>query len=203
MPLIPGTKLGPYEILSPIGAGGMGEVYRARDTRLDRTVAIKLISQRLSNDPDLRKRLDTEARAISKLSHPNICILHDIGHQDGAAFLVLEYVEGETLRELMAAGTLPMRKIIAIAVQIAEGLAKAHEAGIIHRDLKPENLMVTPDVVKILDFGLAKLGMEEMNQGETLPVESGSTTPGVMLGTFKYMSPEQAGGQYLDFRSDQ
>jgi predicted ATPase len=162
-----------------------------------------LISQRLSKDPDLRKRLDTEARAISKLSHPNICILHDIGHQDGAAFLVLEYVEGETLRELMAAGTLPMRKIIAIAVQIAEGLAKAHEAGIIHRDLKPENLMVTPDVVKILDFGLAKLGMEEMNQGETLPVESGPTTPGVMLGTFKYMSPEQAGGQYLDFRSDQ
>jgi predicted ATPase/tRNA A-37 threonylcarbamoyl transferase component Bud32 len=203
MPLAPGTRLGPYEILSAIGAGGMGEVYRARDNRLDRTVAVKLIPQRFSKDPDLRRRLDTEARAISKLSHPNICILHDIGHQDGTDFLVLEYVEGKTLRELMDAGGLPIRKIVPIAVQIAEGLAKAHEAGIIHRDLKPENLMVSPDVVKILDFGLAKLGLEGANQGDTLSMETGSTTPGVILGTFKYMSPEQANGHALDFRSDQ
>jgi len=181
----------------------MGEVYKARDSRLDRTVAVKLIPAGLSQDPELRKRLDTEARAISKLSHPNICTLHDIGHQDGTDFLILEYVEGNTLRELMAAGALPMRKIIPIAVQIAEGLAKAHEAGIIHRDLKPENLMVSPDVVKILDFGLAKLGLEDANQGDTLSIESGSTKPGVILGTFKYMSPEQANGHALDFRSDQ
>jgi predicted ATPase len=182
----------------------MGEVYKARDSRLDRTVAVKLIPARLSQDSDLRKRLDTEARAISKLSHPNICTLHDIGHQDGTDFLVLEYVEGKTLRELMAAGGLPMPKIILIAVQVAEGLAKAHEVGIIHRDLKPENLMVSPDVVKILDFGLAKLGLEEeASQNETQSIESGSTKPGVILGTFKYMSPEQANGQPLDFRSDQ
>lgn len=203
MPLAPGTRLGPYEILSKIGAGGMGEVYRARDNRLDRTVAVKLIPQRLSKDPVVRRRLDTEARAISRLSHPNICILHDIGHQDDTDFLILEYVEGQTLRELMAAGNLPLRKVISIAVQIAEGLAKAHEVGIIHRDLKPENLMVSPEIVKILDFGLAKLGLEDVNYGDTLSIESGPTKPGVILGTFKYMSPEQATGQNLDFRSDQ
>ena len=150
----------------------MGEVYRARDTRLDRTVAIKLIPQGLSKDPAARRRLDTEARAISKLSHPNICILHDIGHQGDTDFLILEYVEGQTLRDVMAAGNLPLRKILPIAVQIAEGLAKAHEVGIIHRDLKPENLMVSPEVVKILDFGLAKLGLEEVNHEDTLSIES-------------------------------
>lgn len=198
MPLAAGTRLGPYEILSPIGTGGMGEVYRARDSRLDRTVAVKLIPQRLSKDPDVRKRFDTEARAISRLSHPNICTLHDIGHQDDTDFLILEYVEGQTLRDLLAAGNLQLRKIIPIAVQIAEGLAKAHEAGIIHRDLKPENVIVSPEVVKILDFGLAKLGLEEAN-----PLESGSTRSGVMVGTYKYMSPEQVSSQNLDFRSDQ
>jgi predicted ATPase len=166
-------------------------------------VAVKLIPARLSQDPELRKRLDTEARAISKLSHPNICTLHDVGHQDGTYFLILEYVEGKTLRELMAAGGLPIRKIIPIAVQIAEGLAKAHEAGIIHRDLKPENLMVSPDVVKILDFGLAKVGLPDANQADTLSIESGATKAGVILGTFKYMSPEQVNGHPLDFRSDQ
>ena len=203
MPLAPGTKLGPYEILSPIGGGGMGEVYMARDSRLDRTVAVKLIPSSLSQNPDLRKRLDTEARAISKLSHPNICTLHDIGHQDGADFLVMEYVQGKTLRELLDSGSLSMRDIVPIAVQIAEGLAKAHEVGIVHRDLKPENLMVSPDLVKILDFGLAKLGLDGVNQEETQSEESGSTKPGVILGTFKYMSPEQASGQNLDFRTDQ
>ena len=203
MPLAAGTKLGPYEILAPLGAGGMGEVYRARDNRLDRTVAVKLIPQNLSNDPEVRRRLDTEARAISRLSHPNICTLHDIGHQDGTDFLIFEYVEGQTLRELMAAGSLALRKVIPIAVQIAEGLAKAHEAGIIHRDLKPENLMVSPDVVKILDFGLAKFGLDGMDHGDSIRIESGSTKSGVIVGTFKYMSPEQASGQNLDFRSDQ
>lgn len=181
----------------------MGEVYRARDSRLDRTVAVKLIPQRLSKDPAAQRRLDTEARAISKLSHPNICILHDIGHQDGTDYLILEYVEGQTLRDLMAAGNLPLRKILPIAAQIAEGLAKAHDVGIIHRDLKPENLMVSSEVVKILDFGLAKLGLEEVNHEDTLSVESSATQPGVILGTFRYMSPEQATGQTLDFRSDQ
>jgi predicted ATPase len=181
----------------------MGEVYTARDGRLDRTVALKLIPPSLSQNPDLRKRLVTEARAISKLSHPNICTLHDIGNQNGTDYLVMEYVEGKTLRELLDSGSLPMRDIIPIAVQIAEGLAKAHEAGIVHRDLKPENLMISPDVVKILDFGLAKLSLDGVDQEETESPESDSTKPGVVLGTFKYMSPEQASAQNLDFRSDQ
>src|SRR5580698_1727534 len=160
MALSAGTKLGPYEILSPLGAGGMGEVYRARDTRLERTVAIKVLPEQLSQKADLRQRLDREARTISKLSHPNICTLHDIGHQEGMDFLVFEFVEGTTLRQLLASNTLPMRKIISIAVQVADGLAKAHETGIIHRDLKPENLIVSTETVKILDFGLAKLASE-------------------------------------------
>jgi predicted ATPase len=203
MPLAPGTKLGPYEILSQLGAGGMGEVYRARDCRLGRTVAVKLVPQTLAENADFRKRLDKEARAISKLSHPNICALHDIGRQDGIDFLILEYVEGKTLRDVLLSGTLPMQKVILIATQIAEGLAKAHEAGVTHRDLKPENLMVSPEVVKILDFGLAKIGLGAVHNGETHSVAVDATKPGVILGTFKYMSPEQANGRELDFRSDQ
>ena len=160
MPLSPGVRLGPYEILSPLGAGGMGEVYRALDTRLGRVVAIKVLPEHLSQKPDVRKRLEHEARTISKLSHPNICTLHDIGHHEGMDFLVFECVEGKTLRQLLASNTLPMRKIISIAVQVADGLAKAHETGIIHRDLKPENLIVSTETVKILDFGLAKLASE-------------------------------------------
>ena len=156
----PGTKLGPYEIISSLGAGGMGEVYRAHDTRLGRSVATKVLPQQLSQMPNLQRRLNREARAIAKLSHPSICARHDIGHHEGTDFLVLEYLEGKTLRQILASGTLPLRRIIQIAVQVAEGLAKAHEAGIIHRDLKPENLMVSPEVVKILDFGLAKLGLQ-------------------------------------------
>jgi len=203
MPLAPGIKLGPYEILSRLGAGGMGEVYRARDSRLDRTVAVKILPPRFSAAPEMRKRFDKEARAISKLSHPNICTLYDIGHQEGTDFLVLEYVDGKTLRELLLSGTLPVQKIIPIAVQIAEGLARAHEAGIVHRDLKPENLMICPEAVKILDFGLAKLGLEGEDFGTTLATAGDDTRPGVILGTFKYMSPEQASGQAVDFRSDQ
>ncbi len=199
----PGTKLGPYEIMSPLGVGGMGEVYRARDTRLGRSVAIKVLPQRLSHNPELRERLNHEARAISKLSHPNICALHDIGHHEGTDFLVLEYLEGKTLRQILASGTLPVRRIIDIALQVAEGLAKAHEAGIIHRDLKPENLMISPEVVKILDFGLARVGLGSDGDATTHTIESAQTLPGTIIGTFQYMSPEQASGHALDFRSDQ
>ncbi len=202
MPFAPGTKLGPYEILAPLGAGGMGEVYRARDNRLDRIVAIKVLPERLSQNSDLRQRLDREARVISKLSHPNICTLYDVGHQEGTDFLVMEFVEGKTLRDLLASSTLSMRRLISIAVQIAEGLAKAHESGIIHRDLKPENLMISPDVVKILDFGLAKLGSEEEELDDGTATTN-LTGQGEILGTFRYMSPEQASGRTLDFRSDQ
>jgi len=203
MPLAPGTRLGPYEILSPVGAGGMGEVYRARDSRLGRTVAIKVLPERLSQEPDLRIRLENEACTISKLSHPNICTLHDIGHHGGIDFLVLEFVEGKTLRELLVSGTLPIRKVIAIAVQIAEGLAQAHDAGITHRDLKPENLMVSSESVKILDFGLAKLGLGAEESPDACTTAVFHTQPGTVLGTIRYMSPEQMAGKSLDFRSDQ
>jgi len=201
--LTSGTRLGPYEILSQLGAGGMGEVYRARDTRLGRNVAIKVLRDRFSQNSDLRQRLENEARTISKLSHPNICTLHDIGHQADMDFLVLEFVEGKTLRQLLAGGALPMRKLISIAVQIAEGLAKAHELGIVHRDLKPENLMVSDEMVKILDFGLAKLTINSDHLSEACTTATLQTEPGMILGTLAYMSPEQASGRVVDFRSDQ
>ena len=203
MPLAPGTKLGPYEILAPLGAGGMGEVYRARDTRLDRIVAIKVLPDCYSQKPDLRLRLEHEARAISKLSHPNICTLHDIGHQEGVDFLVLEFVEGSTLRQLLALGLLPIRKMMPIAVQVAEALAKAHETGIIHRDLKPENLMVSTELVKILDFGLAMLEVKDDELVSNCTTAAGGTQADTIMGTVEYMSPEQASGGHLDFRSDQ
>ncbi|HTS12182.1 MAG TPA: protein kinase [Candidatus Limnocylindrales bacterium] len=203
MPLDVGTRLGPYEILAPLGAGGMGEVYRARDTRLDRVVAIKVLPERLSQKPDRRRRFENEARTISKLSHPNICTLHDIGHQDGVNFLVLEFVEGQTLRQVLSAGALPVRTVIPLAVQVAEGLAKAHEAGIIHRDLKPENVMVSSDAVKILDFGLAKLELEAEEVSDSSVTSGSQTQAGTLLGTVDYMSPEQASGESVDFRSDQ
>lgn len=198
-----GSTLGPYTIVEQLGSGGMGVVYRARDSRLGRTVAIKVLPQHLSKTADLQRRLNHEARAISKLSHPNICALYDVGHQDGVDFLVLEYVDGKTLRAILSSGMLPMQRVIPIALQIAEGLATAHEAGIIHRDLKPENLIVSSDVVKILDFGLAKLSPVSEDEGSTRTYLSAQTEPGLMLGTFKYMSPEQATGQPLDFRTDQ
>lgn len=206
MPVAPGAKLGPYQILCPLGFGGMGEVYRALDTRLGRNVAVKVLPERLSQKPDLRQRLDREARTISKLSHPNICALHDIGHQDGMDFLVLELVEGMTLRQLLASSAssvLPMRRVIPIAVQIADGLAKAHELGIIHRDLKPENLMVSHETAKILDFGLAKLTLSDEEISDSCTTAALLTEPGMVLGTVAYMSPEQASGRALDFRSDQ
>jgi predicted ATPase len=203
MPLAPGAKLGPYEILSPLGAGGMGEVYRARDCRLGRIVALKVLPERLSQNVQLRQRLEHEARTISKLSHPNICTLHDIGHDEGMDFLVLEFVEGPTLRRLIGDGIPPMRNVISIGVQIAEGLAKAHEMGVIHRDLKPENIIVSAEAVKILDFGLAKIRLDEEEQFDTCDNVTLHSQPGTITGTPRYMSPEQSKGRRLDFRSDQ
>ncbi len=205
MPLSPGTRLGPYEILAPLGAGGMGEVYRARDTRLAREVAIKVLPEALSSDPGRLKRFEKEAKSASALNHPNIVTIHDIGTESGVSYIAMELVDGTTLRELLASGPLPIKKLLQIAPQIAEGLARAHEAGIVHRDLKPENVMVKKDgLVKILDFGLAKLSStgSGSDEGSQLPTMTG-TQPGVVVGTVSYMSPEQASGQIVDFRSDQ
>ncbi len=199
------TRLGPYEIVDPLGAGGMGEVYRARDTRLGRDVAIKVLPAEVSSDPSRLKRFEKEARAVSALNHPNIVTIHDIGSSDSVSWIAMELVEGKTLRELLFAGPVAVKKLLAIAAQIAEGLARAHEVGIAHRDLKPENVMVTKDgLVKILDFGLAKLTQTSAgsDEGSQLPTETG-TSPGMIVGTVGYMSPEQAGGRTVDFRSDQ
>jgi len=200
-----GTRLGPYEVIGPLGAGGMGEVYRARDTRLGREVAIKVLPAELSKDAERLRRFEKESRTASALNHPNIVTVYDIGSEDGLSYIAMERVEGATLRELLAAGPLPIRKLLPIGTQIADGLAKAHEAGIVHRDLKPENVMVTKDgLVKILDFGLAKLTstMSGSGEGSHLPTMTG-TSPGVVLGTVGYMSPEQASAVPIDFRSDQ
>jgi Tol biopolymer transport system component/predicted Ser/Thr protein kinase len=200
-----GSRLGPYEIVAPLGAGGMGEVYRARDSRLGREVALKVLPQELSEDRDRLARFEQEARSASALNHPNIVTVHDIGRSDSTSFIAMELVDGRTLRELGAGGALPVRRTLAIATQIAEGLAKAHAAGIVHRDLKPENVMVTKDgFVKILDFGLAKLVEPESGEVSVMPtLARPETHPGVVMGTVSYMSPEQASCEPVDFRSDQ
>ena len=200
-----GTRLGPYEIQSPLGAGGMGEVYRARDERLGREVAIKVLSAELSLDPSRVKRFEKEARSASALNHPNIVTVYDVGTTAGFSYIAMEQVDGQTLRKLLDGGAISFRKLLSIAAQIADGLARAHEVGIVHRDLKPENVMVTKDgLVKILDFGLAKLALKGSgsHEGSKLPTMTG-TTPGLILGTIGYMSPEQTLGATLDFRSDQ
>src|SRR5262249_7547799 len=199
-----GSRLGLYEVVSPLGAGGMGEVYRARDTRLAREVAIKVLPAELSSDPSRLRRFEKEARSASGLNHPNIVTIYDIGSEGGISYIAMERVEGETLRKQLVGGPMPTKKLISVATQIAEGLAKAHEAGIVHRDLKPENVMVTRDgLVKILDFGLAKLTHIESGEGEShLPTMTG-TSPGLVVGTAGYMSPEQASGEDVDYRSDQ
>ncbi len=205
MRLSAGTRLGPYEIVAPIGAGGMGEVYRAKDARLAREVAIKVLPESLSSDQERLRRFEKEAQSASALNHPNIVTIHGVGSERGVSYIAMELVDGATLRELLASGPLPIKKLLQIAPQIAEGLARAHEAGIVHRDLKPENVMVKKDgLVKILDFGLAKLSSTASgsDQGSQLPTMTG-TTPGVVVGTVGYMSPEQASGQAVDFRSDQ
>jgi len=205
MTLSPGTKLGPYEILAPIGAGGMGEVYRARDPRLGRDVAVKVLPQALALDRDRLSRFEQEARAASALSHPNIVTIHEIGREGETAFIAMELVEGATLRELTMPGPMPVRRILSVAAQVAEGLSKAHSTGIVHRDLKPENVMVSKDgFVKILDFGLAKLVEPEPGEVSAMPtLAQPETQPGTVMGTVAYMSPEQASGEPLDFRSDQ
>jgi Tol biopolymer transport system component len=204
MTLASGSRLGPYEILAPIGAGGMGEVYRARDPRLGREVAIKVLPASLSQDADRLRRFEQEARAAGALNHPNITAVYDIGTHEGAPYVVTELLEGETLRARLAAGALPPRKATDYAIQIARGLSAAHEKGIVHRDLKPENLFVTKDGrVKILDFGLAKLvAPEEKGELTELPTAAAATEPGVVLGTIGYMSPEQVRGRPADVRSD-
>src|SRR5262245_27961209 len=156
MPLAPGTKLGPYEITAPLGAGGMGEVYRARDTRLERIVAIKVLPDHLSSNPDSKQRFEREARAISSLNHQHICALYDVGTQDGIDFLVMEYLEGQTLADRLQKGALPIEQVLKIGIEIADALDKAHRQGIVHRDLKPGNIMLTGSGAKLMDFGLAK-----------------------------------------------
>jgi predicted Ser/Thr protein kinase len=200
-----GSRLGPYEVLTPLGAGGMGEVYRARDTRLGREVAVKVLPGNLSADQERVRRFEQEARSASALDHPNIITIYEIGSADSTLYIAMQYVEGKTLRELLASGLLPTKKVLEISVQIAEGLAKAHAAGIVHRDLKPENVMVSKDgFVKILDFGLAKLtAPQQEEQLSELPTAMAETRPGLVMGTVGYMSPEQASGKALDFRSDQ
>ena len=205
MTLSAGERLGPYEIVGLLGAGGMGEVYRAKDDRLGREVAIKVLPPSLSRDPDRLRRFEQEARAAGGLNHPNILAIHDIGTHDGSPYVVSELLEGETLRARLAGGAFTPRKALGHALQIAHGLGAAHEKGIVHRDLKPENIFVTRDGrVKILDFGLAKLGQSEGGSGPqtNLPTASVGTEPGVVLGTLGYMSPEQVRGKAADSRSD-
>jgi dipeptidyl aminopeptidase/acylaminoacyl peptidase len=198
-----GTRLGRYEILSPLGSGGMGEVYRARDTRLDRDVAVKILPESVANDPERLARFDREAKAVAALSHPNILALHDAGTEGGVSFAVMELLEGETLRDRLMSGPLPPRRAIDIAVQIARGLAAAHARGLVHRDLKPENVFLVADGhVKILDFGLAKAADQTTDSADTATQLPGVTDPGTVLGTAGYMAPEQVRGQAIDARAD-
>jgi eukaryotic-like serine/threonine-protein kinase len=220
MALTTGTKLGPYEILSPLGVGGMGEVYRARDTRLDRTVAIKVLNSQLIANAELRARFEREARIVSQLQHPHICVLHDVGSDGATEFLVMEYLEGESLANRLKRGPLPQAELLKIAIQIADALEKAHRAGVVHRDLKPGNVMLTKLGAKLLDFGLAKpvgatgaTGVRGSGSASVLAAALTQTSPtatpatplsttGTMIGTVQYMSPEQIQGMEADARSD-
>src|ERR1051325_4947774 len=212
-----GTRLGPYEIVSPLGAGGMGEVYRARDTRLDRTVAIKVLNSELVASPEIKARFEREARAISALQHPHICVLYDIGSENGTDFLVMEYLEGEPLSARVSKGPLPLEQVLKIAIEIADALEKAHRAGIVHRDLKPGNIMLTKTGAKLLDFGLAKPVSQAAAASQSGSAPSASvfaaaltmtspasplTSAGTIVGTMQYMSPEQVQGLEADARSD-
>ena len=204
MSLTAGARLGPYEIVSPIGAGGMGEVYKARDTRLERTVAIKVLASHLSASPEVRQRFEREARTISQLSHPHICALHDVGREGDVEYLVMEYLEGETLAERLLKGPLPLEQTLRYGMQIADALDKAHRQGIVHRDLKPGNVMLTKSGVKLLDFGLAKAVAPASQQSSltALPTQHALTQEGTILGTFQYMAPEQLEGKEADARTD-
>jgi Tol biopolymer transport system component len=205
MALLPGTKLGPYEIGAALGAGGMGEVYRAIDTRLGRTVAIKILPEQLSSDPVRKQRFEREAKTISSLNHPHICVLHDVGSQDGISYLVMECVEGETLAKRLEKGPLPLEQVLKYGMQIADALDKAHRSGVVHRDLKPGNIMLTSTGAKLLDFGLAKPVAALASIATVtaaLTQSSPMTQQGAIVGTFQYMSPEQVEGKELDGRSD-
>jgi len=202
MTLTVGTKLGPYEILSPLGAGGMGEVYRAQDTRLEREVAIKVLPKHLSSSTEFKQRFEREAKSISQLAHTNICTLHDIGHQDGTDFLVMELLEGETLAHRLMKGPLPLEQVLRFGVEIASALDAAHRKGVIHRDLKPGNIMLTKTGAKLLDFGLAKAASVLENDPSAITISQPLTTKGTIIGTFQYMAPEQLEGQEADARTD-
>jgi serine/threonine protein kinase len=189
MPLQAGTKLGPYEIVAPLGAGGMGEVYKATDTRLNRTVAIKVLPANLSEDAERRHRFEREAQTIAALNHPNICTLHDVGREGGTDFLVMEHLEGETLAARLERGPLPLDEALKVAIAVADALDKAHGHGVTHRDLKPGNIMLTPSGAKLLDFGLAKLQQraQASESGAVLTVAGVNTTaPGMILGTMQH-----------------
>jgi eukaryotic-like serine/threonine-protein kinase len=192
MAILPGKRLGPYEILSSIGAGGMGEVYRAKDTRLDRVVAIKVLPPHLADSPELRERFEREARTIASLNHPHICTLYDVGHQDGIDYLVMEYLEGETLAQRLVKGPLPLDQVLQYAIEIADVLDKAHRKGVTHRDLKPGNIMLTKSGTKLLDFGLAKLKQEVVPanvQLSQLPTANDPlTAQGMIVGALQYMA---------------
>jgi len=205
--LDPGTRLGPYEILSRLGQAGMGEVHKARDTRLDRIVAIKVLPPALSAKPEARQRFEREARAVSSLNHPHICVLHDIGRQDETDYIVMELLEGETLAERLAKGPMPTDQVLRYGIEIADALDKAHRKGVVHRDLKPANVMLTRSGAKLMDFGLAKLRQPEPPaDAGALPTAAtrdlGLTGAGMILGTPQYMAPEQLEGKEADARTD-
>src|SRR5712692_9871660 len=207
MAILPGKRLGPYEILAAIGAGGMGEVYRARDTRLDRIVAIKVLPAHLADEPERRERFEREARTIASLNHPHICTLYDIGQQDGIDYLVMEYLEGETLAQRLLKGPMPLELVLQFAIEISDALDKAHRKGVTHRDLKPGNIMLTKTGTKLLDFGLAKLRKDAapatpLSQLPTATAKDAVTQQGTILGTLHYMAPEQLEAKEVDARTD-
>src|SRR6186713_159494 len=210
MTLNAGTKLGPYEILSPLGAGGMGEVYRAKDTRLGREVAIKVLPQHLSSNPEVRARFEREAKTVSALNHPYICVLYDVGREGSTDYLVMELIEGETLAHRVAKGPLPVADVLKIGAQIADALDRAHRAGVVHRDLKPGNVMLTRSGAKLMDFGLARAtGLAGARSGSDVAAITQSptvaqplTAEGSIVGTFQYMAPEQLEGREIDPRTD-
>jgi eukaryotic-like serine/threonine-protein kinase len=205
MTLAAGSRLGPYEILAPIGAGGMGEVYKARDTRLERIVAVKTLPAQMSASAEVRQRFEREAKTISQLSHPHICTLYDVGREGETEYLVMEYLEGETLADRLAKGAIPLEQTLRYGVEIADALDRAHRQGIVHRDLKPGNVMLTKSGVKLLDFGLAKM-LEPKGPIESLTstptVQKDVTREGSILGTLSYMAPEQLEGKKADPRTD-
>ncbi len=209
MTLSAGTKLGPYEIQSALGAGGMGEVYKARDTRLERTVAIKVLPPHLSSSEEMRQRFEREAKTISQITHPHICALYDVNREGETEYLVMEYLEGESLADRLARGPLPAEQLLRYGIEIADALDKAHRLGIVHRDLKPGNVMLTKGGVKLLDFGLAKFQpgpaatIATVSRLATeMPASRPLTERGTVLGTFQYMAPEQLEGKDADARSD-